>query len=550
MLVYKAVGNTLHRLGVDTVFGLLGGGNFSVANHMVKSCGISYCGSRHEAAAVSMADGYARVSGRVGVCTVTQGPGLTNTLTALTEATKSRTSLLLVAGDTATNTLRDNQDIDQAKVAESVGVRVVQVRSADTVVDDVTRAMRTADVESLPVLLSLPVDLQGQVCEYADVSSDVETLVTACRPSSDAVSRAVDLIESSRHPVILAGRGAVRANACSQLEELGTQIGALFATSAVAKGLFSGNPYDLGIAGGFSSPLAVDLIAEADLILSFGASLNTWTTKHHKLFSPSAQVVHCDQDASAIGTIQPVTLGIVGDVAETASAVLEELVSRNVKLNGFRSDSVASSVEEFRWENEFDDEGTESSLDPRSLNIELDRVLPRERTVAIDSGHFMGFPAMHLSVPDATGFVFAQAFQSVGLGMATGMGAAVARPDRLPVVVIGDGGLMMSLGEIDAAVHYRLPVLIVVMNDAAYSAEVHHFESLGFPTDLARFNDRDFSAIATAMGAKGITVRSITDLDQLETWLASPEGPMVLDCKVNPKVRAEWLEEAFQLEPR
>jgi thiamine pyrophosphate-dependent acetolactate synthase large subunit-like protein len=205
-------------------------------------------------------------------------------------------------------------------------------------------------------------------------------------------------------------------------------------------------------------------------------------------------------------------------------------------------------IESFRWEDEFDDESSEDTVDPRAALMALEEILPEERTVAVDCGHFAGFAAMHLSVPDAAGFVFAEAFQAVGLGMGTGMGAAVARPGRLAVVVVGDGGLLMSLGEIDAAVNLGVPVLVVVMNDAAYGAEVHHFRSLGLPTDLALLVGLDFAAIAGAMGARGLEVRGTGDLERLEEWIEDPDGVMVVDCKVNPRVEGEYLKEAFVAE--
>jgi thiamine pyrophosphate-dependent acetolactate synthase large subunit-like protein len=243
-----------------------------------------------------------------------------------------------------------------------------------------------------------------------------------------------------------------------------------------------------------------------------------------------------------------VTLGVVGDAAEIAEALLKKLTHRNVSLEGFRTDAVRQDIEGFRWEDEFEDESTEDTVDPRAALIALEEILPEERTVAVDCGHFAGFAAMHLSVPDAAGFAFAEAFQAVGLGMGTGMGAAVARPDRLAVVVVGDGGLLMSLGEIDAAVNLGVPLLVVVMNDAAYGAEVHHFRSLGLPIELALLGGIDFAAVATAMGAKGAMVRTTGDLDKVREWIESPKGVMVADCKVNPGVEGEYLKEAFVAE--
>jgi thiamine pyrophosphate-dependent acetolactate synthase large subunit-like protein len=217
-------------------------------------------------------------------------------------------------------------------------------------------------------------------------------------------------------------------------------------------------------------------------------------------------------------------------------------------LEGFRTDAVRRDLEGFRWEDEFRDESTEDTADPRTVLIGLDEILPEKRSVAVDCGHFAGFAAMHLSVPDAASFVFAEAFQAVGLGLGAGMGAAIARPDRLATVVVGDGGLLMSLGELDAAIQLGIPLLVVIMNDAGYGAEVHHFRSLNLPTDLALLGEKDFAGIATAMGAEGLTVRSTGDLEPVREWLEAPRGTMVVDCRVNPSVEGEYLKEAFVAE--
>ena len=153
---------------------------------------------------------------------------------------------------------------------------------------------------------------------------------------------------------------------------------------------------------------------------------------------------------------------------------------------------------------------------------------------------------MYLAVPDYRGFVFPNAFQSVGLGLATGIGAAVARPDRICVAAVGDGGTLMSLGELETAARYRLPMPIVVYNDSAYGAEVHHFSPEGQPVDIAHFPETDFAALARAAGTKGVTVRKEGDLTPVEDWLEQRDGPLGVDAKVNPDVRAEWLEEAFR----
>jgi thiamine pyrophosphate-dependent acetolactate synthase large subunit-like protein len=184
-------------------------------------------------------------------------------------------------------------------------------------------------------------------------------------------------------------------------------------------------------------------------------------------------------------------------------------------------------------------------LDPRTLSIALDDLLPAERTVVVDSGAFMGWPAMYLRVPDAAGFVFPQAFQCVGLGLGNAIGAAIARPDRLTVAAVGDGGALMALPELETLARLGPRMLVLIYNDAAYGAEVHHFRPLGQAVDLAQFPDTDFAALAEAAGCRGLTARRPEDLDGVRDWLAAPDRPLVLDAKVDPDVCGEWLEDAF-----
>ena len=258
-------------------------------------------------------------------------------------------------------------------------------------------------------------------------------------------------------------------------------------------------------------------------------------------------MVQVDLEAEAIGRLHRADVGVVGDAAGAARAIVDELERRGVGGEGFRSDGLEREISAGRPRDEpYEDLGTAEYIDPRTLTIALDDLLPEERTVCTDSGHFLGYPAMYLDVPDRQGFVFPNAFQSVGLGLASGIGAAVARPERLSVAAVGDGGALMALGELETAARYRLPMLVVIYNDAAYGAEVHHFGPMGRPVDVARFPDTDFAALARAAGAEGITVRNKGDLSPVRDWLERRDRPLVIDAKVNPEVRAEWLAEAFR----
>jgi thiamine pyrophosphate-dependent acetolactate synthase large subunit-like protein len=395
--------------------------------------------------------------------------------------------------------------------------------------------------------LMLPIDIQPQPPVQTEPSQPPLPPISPPEPATDAIARAADLIGQAGRPAIIAGRGAVLAGAGDELERLGQAIGAVLATSAPANGLFAGLPYALGISGGFASPFAARLLPEADLVLVFGASANHWTTKHGSMIGADARVIQIDSDPRAIGRNRPVDLAIIGDAKATAKALTAELAHRNHANKGFRTDQLADEISRNTWRDDpYEDASTEEWIDPRTVSIEINKLLPADRAVAVDSGHFLGYPSMFLDVPDARSWLFPNGFQAVGLGLGNAIGAAIAQPDRPTVAAIGDGGAFMALAELETAARLKLTLLVLIYDDAAYGAEVHHFAPMGHDVSLVRFPDADLAGIARAAGAKAATVRRTDDLEVVTEWLANPHGPLVLDVKVNPTICAEWLEEAFR----
>jgi thiamine pyrophosphate-dependent acetolactate synthase large subunit-like protein len=581
----------------DPVFGVVGSGNFHVTNALIAG-GARYVAARHEGGAAVMADAWARTTGRVGVLSVHQGPGLTNAMTGIAEAAKSRTPLLVLAAEAPE--IRSNFHVDVAGLAAAVGAVPERLYSPASALADAHRAYGTA-LGRRTVILALPLDIQAApyvqaaACEPGPMPAIPLTYPPA--PAPDAVAALADALREARRPVFIAGRGA-RGRA-ADLERLADECGALLATSAVAKGLFGGNPWNLDVSGGFATPLAAELIGRADLIIGWGCSLNMWTTRHGKLLGPQATIVQVDDDPSAIGAHRAVRFGVVGDVAETARAVADALGAGGTaragettgvraraggeglagdgeppsvralaggeagagggeppyvrdKENdaaGYRSDALRERIaREGRWRDvAFADESDGERIDPRTLSIALDDLLPAERTVAVDSGNFMGYPSMYLSVPDEAGFCFTQAFQSIGLGLASAVGAAVARPDRLAVAALGDGGALMGVSELETVVRLGLPMVMVVYDDEAYGAEVHHFGPDGDPLDTVRFSAADIAAIGHGFGWQGVTVRSVADLAGVRDWLDGPrDRPLLVDAKVASGHGSWWLEEAFR----
>jgi thiamine pyrophosphate-dependent acetolactate synthase large subunit-like protein len=356
------------------------------------------------------------------------------------------------------------------------------------------------------------------VPESAAVDAGASVALPA--PPPEAILAIAQELERAKRPLIIAGRGAVVSGAKNALIELGDELGALLATSAFANGLFAGERWNTGISGGFSSPAALNLIPQSDFILGFGVSFTHWTTRNGQLIGKDAKVLQVDIDPSRLGVNCRIDYGITSDVRSTAAALLAALRTRRgsgQKNARWRQPQVldqiaAGSIHKAPYK----DTSTKEHIDPRTLTKELDKILPLERVVVTDSGHFMGWPPLYFRVPDERGWCQPTSFQSVGLGMASAIGAALAQPRRLVALAIGDGGLLMSLGELETAVRLGVRMCIVVYNDLAYGAEVHYFGRRQYPVDIVRFPNVDFSAIARSVGASSVEVRTVADLAPIQ----------------------------------
>lgn len=529
----EGVGLALARLGVRHAFGVVGSGNFHFTNGLIRG-GARFIAARHEGGAATMGDACARMSGEVCVVSLHQGCGLTNAVTGIGEAAKSRTPLLVVSGETSDPA--SNFYMDQDALARSVGASSLRLRSAATALADTRAAYALALRERRTVLLNLPLHIQNETLYEAQL--DDLPPVGAFDPPQAApagVRALADVLKAAKRLVFIAGRGARGPLARDALSDLADDAGALLAEGAVAKGLFAGRPWVIDVAGGFSSPLTAELIAAADVVVGWGSALNMWTTGHGSLLGKDVQLVQVDIEPGAIARNRPVALGIVGDVAATARATSDLLRAEGHAASGYRTPELQRRIDErILWrDTPYADNSTPEAIDPRTLSIALDTLIPRQRVVGVDSGNFMGYPSMYLTVPDEDSFAFTQAFQSIGLGLATAIGAAVAQPERFPVAACGDGGFLMGIAELETAVRLQLGMLIIVYNDNAYGAEVYFFGPDGHPTDTVEFPDTDIAAIARGYGADGLTVRTEADLKAVADKLAQGlTRPLVVDAKI------------------
>ena len=533
-----AVGNTLAEGGVRHAFGVVGGGNI-LAVAGLTDAGVNYVAARHEGGAIAMADAYHRVSGEVAVCTGSHGPGMTNLVTGLAEAAKHGSGVLVLVGDAPTTGPRRN-DVDQTAIAEGAGAEVVRLADPATARAETARALQLARTRRCPVLLCLPNDLLG--VEVPDGPVSWAEPVVEPVPVGD-LSPVLDALAGARRPLLLAGLGAWRSDSGKSIVDLGDRLGALYATTAMANGLFAGNPWSLGICGGFTWPAATEFFGRADVVVVFGASLDVFTLHGGRLLAADATVIQVDIDAPP--TADRVDLAVTGDASAVATGLLDGLDARGARSSSWRTEVEDELATLDGGRRDHVDESTTDRIDPRTVTKELAPLLPAERTLVLDGGHFIAWPTMYWPVADPAAMVFlGAASQSIGMGFAGAVGAVCGRTDRTTVVALGDGGALMGLSELDTLVRTADSVLVVIYDDAAYGFEGHLYGPQGADLRTVEFDETDFAGIATALGAQASTVRVPADLAEVRAWLADgAAGTFVLDCKVVPEVIAHFLED-------
>jgi acetolactate synthase I/II/III large subunit len=538
--VYQALASVLAKAGPETIFTLMSDDTAKLLVELDRQ-GVRVLGTRHEQAALGAADGFARASGRVGVAILGRGPGLTNAVNALVTAQKAGSRVLVVIGEGPAVHTRFGKDIDQAGLLAALGVAHVPLTSPATAPALLAGAIKWVSAGG-PVVVSIPADVLDATAGAEEADTGLTDRQVPGRAAADEIADVAELLSTDwacRHPVILAGAGAVRAGAGEPLRELGSQIGAVLGTTLCARSMFLGDPYDIGIVGTFASPTAVDLLRGADLVLAVGASLNQNTSYGNTLF-PSARIVHIDGDPTAFGRYLPAELTVCADALDAVRALVDALKSAGHQATGYRTTAVrnrlALDAPDYR------DVSTPGRLDPRTVLLRLDELLPRDRNVVIDPGHHFSFDVPYLRVPEPGAFVAPLEYAAVGSGLGPALGVAVARPDRPTVLAVGDGGFLMYPGDLDTAVRYELPLIVVVLDDGGFGSEIQYLAVNGLPTTLAEYTNPPIADIARGLGATAMRIAELSDLDEVQAFLRDAAGPVVLHCLVSPKVRGDWVD--------
>lgn len=526
------------------VFGLMGNGNAHLVSHLT-AAGFPFTSARHESATVAMADAYYRATGLVGVATTTYGAGFTNTYTALAEARLARIPLVLVVGDAPTTGSR-SFDIDQVGASTAVGVTTLTV-SIDDAFAMTHRAFELAILTFQPVVLAVPYDLANSPLSECSITEAVPLPAKPVwAPPAEDLDRIAEIIQGAKRPLILAGRGVLLDHASEALTALGDRIGALYMTSVMATNIID-SPWNLGIAGGFTRAHRLVIAQQADVVLVAGASLNSFQTRYGTLFGDGAQIIRIDNELEIPNP--QVTVYLRSDLRHG----LTELTRRIRQVEGpktWRASSPEVATDVFRSADPVEDSaefGSDGRLNPRAVVAELEDILPAERSVVMDGGHFMGWAPMYLTVPDPYAMVLVgTAFQSIGLGFGSAAGVSAARPDRTTVFITGDGGGLMGLADMETFLRTTRRGVVVVLNDSAYGAELHQYAAKGLDATAMLIDEVDFAAVGRALGAYGAKVKSLADLAVLSDWLAThDQGVFVLDVAISQKVIVEFMSAAL-----
>ena len=503
--VYQVLAEDIKAMGVEAVFGLMSDDTALFATAL-DTAGVRFYGARHENTAIAMADGYAYATGRLGVAVVGRGPALANGLHAAVYASRTGSSLLIIYGEAATGAPAERararlQGVRRRRRAEGRGTAHLLGDEPAVGARGARRCGRGGHGRRRGQ--PAPAD---QRAARRDRAARRAAERSGARAHAGAGQAAVDRRGSggARQGQPAADRCRAwarhRAGARKAIEQLADRIGALIVTTARGKDLFRGNPNSLGIIGSFSHSIARRMADQADCVLVFGAGLNFLTTSFGTSL-PQVPLIQVDTVRSNIGRWlnADVARGRRCPARRRAADRGAARAARRGQALPRRGDAQADRG--LRPAQDFQPANTARTLDPRTLALELEKLLPQDRNLVVDGGNFLGV-VPYLSVPDPGAFKMIGEFASIGLGFGAALGVAKGRPDSTTVLVVGDGGFLMTMGELETVVREDLPMVIVLMNDCAYGAELHFLKLRQQPVGKSVFPDVDFAPIAEASASR------------------------------------------------
>jgi thiamine pyrophosphate-dependent acetolactate synthase large subunit-like protein len=535
--IYQALAEAFAAEGVDTHFTLMGDGNMHWVAAMQKLDGMNTFSARHEHCACAMAMGYHYATGKVGVASVTCGPGFTQIMTALTTASRARLPLVVFAGEAPIDAKWYNQALDQPPFAAACDAHYISAHSPQLMHHYVREAFYLARTQRRPVVLGVPYDLQKQPLPNIGAyqpSSEVLPQVEPAPPHPHQVDQLVEKLLRAKCPIVLCGRGVVASGAAAEVEAIADRSGALLATTLPARGLFDRNPFSLGVAGGFARDIARELGKKVDLVIAFGTSLNYYTVDNGNMF-PNAEVVQID--IAPLGFAHGKKSGdlhLAADAKLAALAILAKLRTGGAPAAAIRSAELARRIKDQPADAaEFAVEP--GTLDPRRVIDELDRVIPKDFDSVSGSGHQSYFHSV-MRGRRAENYHAIRAFGAIGSGISYAIGVAAARRNGKVVLFEGDGSFLMHIQELEMVQRHRLKLLFCIFNDGAYGAEIHKLRADGVDDSASVFGFTDFAAVAKGFGLRGANVTDVSQLGPLFDAYAAQDKAEVWNIHISDKV--------------
>jgi acetolactate synthase-1/2/3 large subunit len=541
----EVIVRSLEKHGVEYVFGVPGGAIEPLNNALHKST-IKVIVAKHEEGAAFMADGYARVSGAIGVCCSTAGPGATNMITGLASSYADSIPVIALTGQVATSLF--GKGAIQEFTVQSFGI-VSMFRQitkySDIVINEkkagemISRARRLALTgRKGPVHLNLPADImKRQVTDIHERCSTTQVMGF----DRGGVVEAAQLLLSAKRPVLVAGWGVVLSRADAELRELAELMDIPAVTSPKAKGILSeAHPLSLGVLGFAGSPAAREYVLrrDVDVMLAVGTSFNEFVTSGwDKRMHPMKSLIHIDIDCNEIGKNYFVDVGISGD----AKTVLRELIyelRRQLKIQSDVGDARRKEVQAIRESTTVKSRKTDGiPYKPQRLIKDLAASLPKETLYFLDNGNSMAWAIRHLTITSPYSFFVGLGFASMGFAAAASIGAKLAAGDRPVVALVGDGSFLMNGMEVATAVNYDIPVIWVVMNNSMLGTVYHARKLASIPEGIeSTFKPVDFVKLAEGLGARGIRVTKPGEITrELMNEVIASGIPTVLDVMIDPE---------------
>lgn len=527
--------DALVEQGVDTIFGYPGGAVLNIYDALYKNSDrIRHILTAHEQGAAHAADGYARATGKVGVCLATSGPGATNLVTGIATAYMDSIPMVAITGNVGTSLIgRDSfQEVYIAGITMPITKHNFVVRDVEDLADTVRDAFRiAASGRPGPVLIDIPKDITAAKCEFIP-KGKVEINETY-EISDEELQTVADMIAASERPMIYYGGGVETADAGDMLLQLQRKADIPSAHTMMAIGCIPDTePLSLGMIGMHGTVSAAWAVERCDLLVCIGARFSDRVATNTKRFAPSAKVIHVDIDNAEINKNIGVDYAIVSD----AETFLEKVMPY---IKEAKHDAWRAQITEWQTKLDYVPKDDESVIHPHQLLRTVAEETPEDTIIATDVGQHQLWSAQYNGRKHVRQFLTSGGLGTMGFGYGAALGAQVAFTDRTVVHITGDGSFHMNLNEICTAVSYNLPVITIIMNNRVLG-NVRQWQTMFYGSRYSQTDPHrktDYVKLADAFGARGFRVSNIAELRDALREAMKRTGPVLIDAQIDKDER-------------